>query len=287
MRFAIAAFMLVSMYFSTSANAADLTQTLKRIDKSGEINLGYRENEPPMSFHDPDGKPVGYTIDLCNLIVAGVKLKLERSDIKVNYVPVTAENRFSAVQSKEIDLLCGATTKTLSRSELVGFTQLTFVTGASMLSLTEKEVPSIKDLKGKRIAVVKNTTTLETIKNIITERLIDAEIVQVESAVEAMDMLDKSEIDAFSSDQAVLIGQIIDREGVKKYSLSKEMYSFEPFAIALQRGDADFQLVADRVLAQLYRSGQIGTIYNQWFGRFGEKAPMILQAMYQLNATPK
>ena len=271
----------------SSAAAGDFTGTMKRIDETGQFNLGYREAEPPMSFHDKAGKPVGYSVELCEHIVAAAKQKLGRSDITINYVPVTAENRFEAVESGQIDILCGATTKTLGRSERVGFTQLTFVTGASLLSLGETKVPNVSGLKGKRVAVTSNTTTIEALKGALSKMLVDAEVVPVASATEGMDLLDKGEVDAFASDQVVLIGQVITRNSGKDYYLTEELFSFEPFALAVDRRDADFQLLADRALSQLNRSGQILQIYRKWFGRFAKEPTMALKALYQLNATPE
>ncbi len=279
---------LVFLCLQVSAGTAgEPTGTLKRIGETGRINLGFREAEPPMSFRDQDGNPVGYSIDLCDHIAAAVKQALGRSDISVNYVPVTAETRFAAIDSGDIDILCGATTKTLGRSERVGFTQLTFVTGASLLSLEATKVPDISGLKGRRVAVVSNTTTIEALKGALSATLVDSEVVPVPSAMEGMDLLDKGEVDAFSSDQVVLIGQVLARKSGKKYFLSQELFSFEPFALAVKRGDVDFQLVADRALSQLNRSGQILKVYRKWFGRFAEKPTMALRALYQLNATPE
>ena len=272
---------------NTASAAGELTGTLKRIDEMGQVNLGFREAEPPMSFRDQNGNPVGYSIDLCDHIAAAVKQELGRSDIAVNYVPVTADNRFTSIESAGIDILCGATTKTLGRSERVGFTQLTFVTGASLLSLDDAKVASVSDLKGKRVAVVSNTTTIEALKGALSTMLVDSEVVPVPSALEGMALLDKGEVDAFSSDQVVLIGQVIARSSGKQYFLSQKLFSFEPFALAVARGDVDFQLVADRALSQLNRSGQILKIYRKWFARFAEKPPMALRALYQLNATPE
>ena len=267
--------------------ASELTGTLKRIDDTGRMNLGYREAEPPMSFRDQDGNPVGYSIDLCDHIASAVRQKLDRTDITVNYVPVTAENRFAAIESADIDILCGATTKTLGRSERVGFTQLTFATGASLLSRDDNRVPNVLGLKGKRVAVVTNTTTIVALKAALNKMLIDAEVVPVSTALDGMIMLDKGEVDAFSSDQVVLIGQVVSRVTGGQYFLSDEMFSFEPFALAMTRGDMDFQLVADRALSQLNRSGQIAAIYRKWFGRFAKKPPELIKALYQLNATPE
>ena len=271
-----------------SANAADeLTQTLKRINDSGEINLGYRVDQTPMSFDNGSNRAAGYSVELCNHIAAAVKQKLARSDIRINNLPVTAENRFDAIRSGKIDILCGATTKTLSRAEIVGFTQPTFVTGADLLSRKDVAVGSLKDLEGKRVAVVTNTTTIESLKSAIKKLAIDVEVVSVGSTKEGMELLERKKVDAFAADQVVLIGQVISRGGREQYGLTNELYSFEPFALAVPRGDADFQLVADRVLSQLNRSGAIGQIYKRWFGSFGKTIPTGLQALYQLNSTPE
>ena len=280
-------FVCALVCLSISANATvELTQTLKRINDAGEINLGYRVDQTPMSFDQGGNKPAGYSVELCNHIAAAVKNKLDRSNIRVNYVPVTAENRFEAIQSGKIDILCGATTKTLSRSEIVGFTQLTFVTGGSLLSLKDAVVESVKGLEGKRVAVVSNTTTIESLSGAVASLAIDVELVPVGSTNEGMVMLEQGQIDAFAADQVVLIGQVISRGGRKLYALSDELFSFEPFALAVPRGDADFQLVADQVLSQLNRSGKIVGIYKKWFGSFGEEPPAALKALYQLNSTP-
>ena len=276
---------LVCLPLSGKATA-ELTQTLKRINDSGEINLGYRKDQTPMSFDHGSNKPAGYSVELCNRIAVAVKKKLSRSDIRINYVPVTAESRFDAIQSGKIDILCGATTKTLSRSEKVGFTQLTFVTGGALLSRKDAVVENVKGLEGKRVAVVSDTTTIVSLKAAVDGNVSDVELVPVGTTSEGMGMLERGQVDAFAADQVVLIGQVIARGGRKLYALSNELFSFEPFALAVPRGDADFQLVADRVLSSLNRSGEIVRIYKKWFGSFGEKPPSALNALYQLNSTP-
>ena len=99
--------------------------------------------------------------------------------------------------------------------------------------------------------------------------------------------LDKGDVDAFSSDLIILIGQVLARKKKERYYLSKELFSFEPFALAIPRGDADFRLVADSALSRLNRNDQIVAIYRKWFGRYAIKPPLILQSLYQLNATPE
>ena len=276
-----------AILFAQPLGAAEQVSTLEQINQSGKVRIGYREAQPPMSFLDKDGKPVGYSIDLCVRIVNEVKNTLGRDDITIEYVPVSSTNRFEALSNNTIDILCGATTKTISRGKLVDFTQLTFVTGATLLSLKDNPVDGISGLQGKKVAVSKDTTTIDALKAKLKESVSDAKVVPVEDANAGMQALIKGEVDAFSADQVVLIGLVLTHEGEEKFAIASDIFSFEPFALAVRRNDSDFRLLADSVLAQLNRSGQITPIYSKWFGQFTKKVPTLLQALYVLNATPE
>ncbi len=280
-------FVMAGLLLVTAAPAAQAEGTLERISARGGVNLGYREDRPPISFRNDQGEVVGYAIDLCLRVVAAIKEKLERPDLAVTYVPVTAEDRFQKIQDGAIDVLCGPTTKTLARQELVDFTNLTFVTGGTLMSLADSPVPGIAGLQGKKVAVVEGTTTIETLSARLKEALSDAEVVPVATAQEGLDALASGKVKAFASDQVVLIGLILTSKSDQRFAISKELFSFEPFALAVPRNDADFRLVANAALAQLYRSGEITPIYQRWFTRFGKEVPNLLKALYRLNATPE
>jgi ABC-type amino acid transport substrate-binding protein len=79
--------------------------TLKKINESGEIRIGYRENSPPLAFLDEQRKPLGYSLDLCEVVVEEIAAELGK-DIRVIRRPVTPENRFELVNSGEVDLEC-------------------------------------------------------------------------------------------------------------------------------------------------------------------------------------
>jgi glutamate/aspartate transport system substrate-binding protein len=277
---------LLIAFFASPLAAEELTGTLQQIKKSGQIRIGYRVSEPPMSFLDKDGNPIGYSIDICKGIVTEVENKIG-TDVKVEYVPVTADGRFKALGDNKIDILCGSTTKTLSRSELVDFTQLTFVTGASLMTLKDNKARDSAGFDGKKIGVVKDTTTAAVLKELIQETSTDTEVVLFNSAKEGIDALRKKKIDAFSSDQVVLIGIALNAHNPKDFVIDSNVFSFEPFALAVRRNDADFRLVADRVISDLYRSKKILEIYDKWIGKFTGQRPPIFDAMLQLNATPE
>ena len=205
------------------AAAEEHTGTLKQIKKSGQIRIGYRESEPPMSSLGPDGQPAGYSIDICRAIVAEVQNELGAA-IKVRYIPVTADERFEALHQNKIDILCGSTTKTLSRSERVDFTQLTFVTGASLMTLKGTKAFEAAGVEGTRIGVVRATTTEAALNNLLRETSTRAEVVLFDSAQEGTEALRRMQIDAFASDQIVLIGIAIKQPDGMNFVVKSEVF---------------------------------------------------------------
>ena len=275
---------LLIVFFGSPLSAQELTGTLGQIKKTGKIRIGYRESHPPMSFLDDNRKPAGYSIDLCESIVGRVEKTLG-AEVEVEYVPVTAEGRFKALTDNKIDILCGVTTKTLSRSEIVDFTQLTFVTGASLMTLKDNQVRET-GFSGKKIGVLKATTTEVALRGLLKETATDAKVVLFNSAEEGVDALRNKRIDAYSADQIVLIG-IFMKENDRSLVIDTNVFSFEPFALAVRRNDADFRLVADREISELCRSKKLLDLYDKWIGKFtGQRMP-IFNAMMQLNSTPE
>ena len=283
MRAILAAILLVA-FLAAPLSAQELTGTLLQIKTTGKIKIGYRKDQPPMSFQEQDGKPAGYSIDLCKLIVDEVGKKIG-GDVVIEYVPVTASERFIALSENRIDILCGSTTKTLSRGELVDFSQLTFVTGAAFMTL--KDVQIMNNFNGKKIGVVKDTTTEVALRELFKEVEINADIVMVDTTAEGRDALEKRKIDAFAADQVVLIGQALTAANPNNFAILPNVFTYEPIALAVRRNDADFRLVADRVISRLYRTKQVVPIYDKWFGKFSPKMPPVFEALIQINAIPE
>ena len=272
---------LFSFVVTTEAQA----DTLAKIKESGTIVFGHRTASPPFSFVDQSGKAVGYSIDLCKRIAAAVKDELSLNGIKIDYVPVTAENRFSMVRQGKVDIVCGSTTNTLKRRERVAFTLLTFVTGAEMLVRTGSGIDGLKDLEGKKVGVVTGTTTKTGLTKALKRQFINAQVVIVKDHDEGLKALEDSKIDAYTSDRIILIGLARGARDPSKLMLMNQFYSFEPYALVVRRDDPDFRLIADRTLASLYRSRRIVEIYRKWFGKIGSLTDL-LKALYILQGIP-
>jgi glutamate/aspartate transport system substrate-binding protein len=270
-----------------SAEAAKLTGTLKKVSDTGVITIGYNTDSAPFSFQDDSGAPVGYSVDLCRRIATATKDELGLDNLEVKFVEISLENRFDAVESGQVDIECSSSTITLSRLAKVDFTLMTFVTGGALVSKENAAIMTTDDISGKSVAVTRGTTTETALTAHLKESLIDASVILVDSDSEGIRQLDAGKVQAFASDQVVLIGQIVNSGDPESYVLSEDIFSFEPYGLSVRRNDADFRLIANRSLAQIYRTGQFKTLFNKWFGRVGLRPSPILAAMYQLQALPE
>ena len=268
------------------AHAQSKSGTLDKIKASGTISLGYRDNSTPFSFTEGGHEPIGYSIDLCREVVAGIRRQLKLDQIKINWVPVTIGDRIKMVVDGKVDLECGSTTNTLSRRAVVDFSLPTFIDGGSYIAKAATRVPSIKDLDGKRVGIIAGSSTEKAFAAAASRDFVKPAIVYVKDHDEGFRAVQDGKIDAYASDRMILFGlAVVAKVDQKDYFLSGELYSFEPYGLMMRR-DPDFRLAVDTQLARLYRSGEIIKVVGKWFGGLGEP-PELLKAMYILNAYPE
>lgn len=283
-RTVVPALLLAMMAIALPAKAQFLDGTLLKIKNAGTINLGYRESSPPFSFKI-ENRPVGYSVELCSLVTRAVQAKLGLADLKVNWVPVNADNRVQMVVDGKVDLECSTTTATLSRQERVDFSLMTFVDGAGLLTLADKTVSHTSELGSKRIAVIPSTTTEQALNAGLKKQQINATLVPVKDHAAGLAAIEAGTADTFVSDRGILAGIVYTSKDPKKFALSLNTFSYEPYGLMMRRNDSAFRLVVNRALSEIYRSGAIVEIYDRWFGMLGRPGEA-LQAMYLLQAMP-
>jgi ABC-type amino acid transport substrate-binding protein len=259
-------------------------QTLERVRATGTFKIGYRTDAAPFAYKDQLGEAAGYSVDLCRAVAVNLKQSLGLAEIKLEYVPVNAEERFRAVQDGRIDILCGATTATLSRRELVDFSLFTFIDGAGVM-LRVDGPEDLQGLAGKKIGVHGATTTEQALRNTLAKLALDAEVVTVDSHDDGVAKLEAGEIQAYFADRAILLYLLL-ASGAEDLRVSERQFTFEPYALALIRGDDDFRLLVDTTLSALYRSGRIDQIFAAAFGPKAKQSD-ILRALYVINGLPK
>jgi glutamate/aspartate transport system substrate-binding protein len=265
--------------------AAAASPTLDRIKATGTVTFAYRDGAAPFSFKARNGRPQGYSVELCEKVATAIGKALAVPALKIEWRPVDAANRIDAVASGQVDAECGTSTVTLARRERVDFSVPIFVDGGSVLVREKDHLARLVDLKGKKIAVIPGTTTDPALKRALKVIEVSAEFVPVKTSAEGVALLLAGKADAFASDRVVLAG-IKLAQAQDDLELMNSDFSFEPYALVLRRDDPDFRLAVDRALVGIYKSGEIDAVYVKWLAPLGRPGPL-LNAMFYLNSLPE
>lgn len=275
-----------SLTFAQGA-AAPLEGRLRKVQETRTITLAYRPDAVPFSFEDAEKKPAGYTVDLCRAVVASIERQLGVGPLQVRWVPVTAQTRFTTVASGQADMECGASTVTLTRKKEVGFSSLIFVDGTGLLVMKTTPGYSLLALAGKKIGVLSGTTNERALAEALKGMGMAATIVPLPTRDEGLAQLESGAIDAVASDRVLLLGLAARAKNPGSTALLAEALSYEPYAIALPRGDWALQQAVDAALAQVYSNpDQLQAVYMRWFSGLGAPSPA-LQIVYGLGRLPE
>jgi putrescine:ornithine antiporter len=297
---AVAALVLVALALAGAVPAS--AGALDQIKAGGKIRLGYRSDARPLAYRDDSGQPAGYSVALCQQIAAAAKAELGLADLSVEWVPVTVESRFRALQQGEVDLVCGAETATLARRGEVSFSIPTFPGGIGALVRADAPARLREVLSGRRpefrpywrgtvgqilqeqaFSVVAGTTSETWLAGRLKDFQLSAKVATVPSYDAGVrGVLDRS-ASVFFGDRAILLDATKRSGAGSQLVVLDRLFTYEPLALALGRGDEDFRLLVDRTLSRLYRSGEIGAIYAKWCGEPDDNA----LTFFRLNTLPE
>lgn len=285
-RLLLAALSLAPLLSFAQPAAAPLEGRLKKIHETRTIALAYRADATPFSFEDAEKKPTGYTVDLCRAVVTHIEAQLGGGPLQVKWVPVTVQTRFSAIAGGQADLECGASTVTLGRKKEVGFSSLVFLDGTGLMVLKTTPGYSLLALAGKKIGVLAGTSNERALAEAMKAMSVSATVVPLQSRDEGLAQLEARAIDAVAGDRVLLLGLLGKAKDPAGMALLAEALSFEPYAIALPRGDWALQHAVDAALAQIFSSPTLPRLYERWFAGLGEPSPA-LQVMFGLGRLPQ
>jgi glutamate/aspartate transport system substrate-binding protein len=265
--------------------AEDLTGTLKKVKESGELTIGNRESSVPFSYLDANNQPVGYSIDLCNSVVDEVKKTIKAPDLRVRYMTVAPVARIPLLANGTIDMECSTTSISLSRMGQVGFSSPTFVVAARILTKSNSGVKDWEDLRQHIIGVPQGTNSEKTVKALAeTPPFSGTRVLTLKDQAAGLLALETERIDGYVTDDIVLYGLRSTSRMKDQLVVTGRPLTFETYAIVVRRGDADFQLVVDSALSQLYRSPKIEAIYHRWFDPLGVPMTEANTYMYKIGS---
>jgi glutamate/aspartate transport system substrate-binding protein len=281
---------LVLAAFAVPASAAELYGTLKKIKDSGTISMGHREASVPFAYMGPEGKPIGYTVDLCYKVIDKIKKDLNMPGLKVKLVPVTSQTRIPLLANGTIDIECGSTTNNLTRSKQIDYLAVTFITGTKLAVKKGSGIKEIEDLDGKAIALSLGTTNEKAIKRIAKAKGLKIKYHMVKDHPQGWLALDTDRVDAYATDDVLLYGLISKSKNADQFVVTGRFLSYDPYGIMVRRDDSAMRLLGNTVLADLMRSGEMQKIYDKWFnpGATGINMPIssTLKTAYEIQALP-
>src|SRR5262249_36090181 len=258
-------FTVLAAAFALTANAQDLTGTLKKIKDTGAITIGYRESSIPFSYLDDKQQPIGYAMDLCMKVVDAAKAELKMPNLKVNLQPVTSGNRIPQLQAGNIDMECGSTTNSVERQKQVAFGPTYFVINVTAAVKKNSAIKSLADLNGKTISTTSGTTAVPLLKKYEKTKAADIKEIYGKDHAESFLLLAQDRTSAFVMDDILLAGQIANSSTPGDYTIIQESLRQEPYSMMIRKDDPQFKALVDKTVGDVMKSGEIDKIYAKWF----------------------
>lgn len=280
MRLAAMALALIAAFAPQHARA----DAIDRIEATGEVRLGYRLDAPPFSYRDENGAPAGLAVSLCAALVRHLADVSGRPDLTPAWRPVTAQTRFAAIEDGQVDLHCGPTTQTIARRATLDFSIPYFIAGAGVV-FRKGGAERLSDLTEEPVGVLAGTTTEALVPDLLGRHGAASPVVAFETHVDGLAALQNGAIEAYIGDQSILYYQLGRMPPLAPLVVAPELYSFEPYALTMARGETRLRLLVDQGLSRIYRSGEIFDHIRAAMGRLN--LTPLTEAVYEVVAIPE
>ncbi|HEY4252210.1 MAG TPA: amino acid ABC transporter substrate-binding protein [Roseomonas sp.] len=231
--------------------------TIAAIRARGVLTCGISPNTPGFSVPDSRGEWHGMNVDICRAVAAA----LLGDASKVRFVPNTTQQRFTILQSGEIDLLVRGTTWTLGREAALGlqFAGVNFYDGQGFLVRTSSGVTSARQLDGATICVQPGTTTELNLADYFRTNHIRFTPVVIESPAELLNAFRAGRCDAYTNDASALAAfRAGEGPAGEQYALLPEIISKEPVGPVVRKGDPRFFDIVRWTLFAMLTAEELG-----------------------------
>uniref|UniRef100_UPI003F49ACB9 amino acid ABC transporter substrate-binding protein n=1 Tax=Cupriavidus yeoncheonensis TaxID=1462994 RepID=UPI003F49ACB9 len=246
--------------------ASDLyAQTLEKIASSDAITVSYREAAVPFSYLLAPHKAVGFSVDLTEAVIDDVRSRLKKPHLKVDYVPVTGQNRIPMLVSGTYDLECGSTTNTSARGKEVAFSINVFYAGTRLLTKKNSGIRNYSDLTKKTVASTAGSTNEKLLSKYSADHNLDIQFVSGKDYADAMQLVLNDRAVALALDDVLLFGLRANSGNPSTLEIVGDTLQVEPYACMVRKGDTEFKKLVDGTITRLMKSGEFARLYTKWF----------------------
>src|ERR1044071_8184568 len=246
---------LVALILAVTAQGV-AAQTLKAVKDRGMLNCGANGTLAGFGLPDAQGKWAGLDVDFCRAIAAAV---LDDAN-KVKYVPLSAKDRFTALQSGEVDVLARNTTWTSSRDTSLGlnFVGVNYYDGQGFMVRKTLKVNSALELNGAAVCVQQGTTTELNLADYFAASKMQLKTVTFATANEAVKAYDAGRCDAYTTDASALYAERLRVANPNDHIILPEIISKEPLGPAVRHGDDQWLDIVKWVAFGLIQAEEFG-----------------------------
>jgi glutamate transport system substrate-binding protein len=248
--------------------------TMGEIQERGEIRIGVKYDVPPFGFLNPQTDEVeGFDVDMGRIVA-------EELGVEPEFVEAISDNRIPFLQQGEVDLILSTMTINQERDLEIEFSEPYYIAHGRILVPGDSDIKGVEDLAGKRVCTALGSTYEETIR----EQAPDAELRLVDTYSECLELLQNGAIDAESTDDVILTGQIIQDDTLKMVG---DELTTEPYGAGIKEGDKEFQKFVSDTLEAAQEDGRWEDLYQEWIGQYtnteAQPPDMTLQEALELG----
>ena len=256
---------LVASALVCAQSAIASSATLDKIKATGAVTMGVRESSIPMSYTTGDSRFDGFHVEVCRMILNDIKDKLGMSTLRINYQPVTAQNRMPLVQNGTVDIECGTTTNNTARQRDVSFANTLYVEEVRIAVKANSGINSISQLAGKKVATTTGTTSVQLLRKHEKATGVNFDEVFGKDHSDSFLLLESGRADAFVMDGSILAGNIANSRNPKDFKIVGEVLSVEPIAIMVRKDDPQFKAAVNAAIAKIVANGSMPKLWDKWF----------------------
>ncbi len=253
---AVAGGLIAGMFWTASASAQQPQQggILADVLKRGVLRVATIGGNPPYSSLDSSGKPVGYDIDIANMLAEQLKVKIEFSI-------VDSPGRITALQTKRADVTFANFTANVERSKVIAFTDPYLVVGSIYMVKADSPIKSVEELNDAKYKV--SMPRGGTAEGIITNTAPKAQKVRFDTVNDAFLAMQSGQVDAHLQD-SLQNADYLSKNAGKVKNLPGN-WSYEEISIGLPAGDFDWWRVLNIFVKNLNASGDNNRLFKKWF----------------------
>ena len=248
---------------AVSVQAASIT--LDKIKSTGTVTMGVRESSIPMSYTTGDNRFDGYHVEICRMVLGEIRDRLGVSTLRINYQPVTSQNRVPLVQNGTVDIECGTATNNINRAKDVGFANTLYVEEVRIAVKANSGIKSISDLNGKKVATTTGTTSVQLLRKHERANGVNFDEVFGKDHADSFLLLESGRADAFVMDGSILAGNIANSKNPKDHKIVGDILTSEPIAIMVRKDDPEFKAAVNAAIAKIVANGKMPGLWNKWF----------------------